>query len=413
MKKRHQLGHLLTDPVYQPIWLAGCCIGVARWLDMLVVGIFAFEATGSPFLVSLLILLRTIPLAAFGSVVGTLADRGAPRLLLSASLALAALVASVVCLLFLLGAARYWHVAVATFVSGIFWTTDMPLRRRLLGDAAGATRVAAAMSLDSATLNATRMLGPMLGGAIYGWLGPSAAFGFTAALYALAGALIAGTAVRRPNAPATPGRGGFFGDLRAVFRLIAADADILRILLVTIIINVWGFPFVAMIPVIGTDELALSPAGIGGLAAMEGVGSFIGALLIAAGVGRPSRGLYYFGTASFLMLIFAAGSFSHTLPIAGMLLLAGLGVAGFTTMQTALVYAVAPPDMRSRLLGVLVLCIGVGLVGHFNVGVMGEWFGGSAAIRIVAFEGLIPLIIVGLGWRQLWDGVGLRSRASR
>jgi fructose-specific phosphotransferase system IIC component len=50
----------------------------------------------------------------------------------------------------------------------------------------------------------------------------------------------------------------------------------------------------------------------------------------------------------------------------------------------------------------LVICIGSGLIGYFNIGLMGEWFGGSAAIRIVAAEGLVPLLLVGVGWRRLW-----------
>jgi uncharacterized membrane protein YuzA (DUF378 family) len=50
-----------------------------------------------------------------------------------------------------------------------------------------------------------------------------------------------------------------------------------------------------------------------------------------------------------------------------------------------------------------VICIGTGLIGFANIGLMGEWFGGSAAIRIVAVEGLIPLLIIGIGWRQLWS----------
>ena len=401
MKIGQNLVQLAVDPIYRPIWLAGGCIGVARWLDMLVVGIFAFEVTGSPFLVSLLILLRTVPLALFGSITGTLADRGRPRLLLCTSLALAALVSFVVCLLFVLDLARYWHIAVATLVSGIFWTTDMPLRRRLLGDAAGPSRLAAAMSLDSATVNATRMLGPALGGAIYGFAGPAVAFGLTSVLFVAAFVFIAAAPVS-PSTTARKRHGpGFFRDHRAVFQLIASNADILRILLVTVVINVWGFPFVAMIPVIGTDDLGLTPAGIGGLAAMEGAGSFVGAVLIAAGIRAPSRRLYFFGTVSYLVMIFIAGSLSHTLPIAAVLLLAGLGVAGFTTMQTALIYAVAPPDMRGRLLGALVFCIGIGLIGHLNVGLMGEMFGGAAAMRIIAIEGLLPLFIIGISWREL------------
>ena len=75
--------------------------------------------------------------------------------------------------------------------------------------------------------------------------------------------------------------------------------------------------------------------------------------------------------------------------------------AGFSTMQSTLIYTIAPPEMRGRLFGVLVICIGTGLIGFANMGLMGELYGGSMAMRIVAAEGLIPLLLIGLGWRQL------------
>ncbi len=410
MKTRHQLVDLLSDPVYLRVWLVGACSGIARWLEMLVVGVFAFEVTGSPFLVALLLILRTIPLAAFGPIVGTFADRLPKRHFLCAGLALATLVSAIQCLLFLVGVVEYWHVAVATFASGIVWTMDMPLRRPMLGDVAGKERVAAAMSLDSATLNATRMLGPILGGLLYGWLGAGAAFMLTSALYGLSAALIFGVPAAVSSATLARQSAKFLGDFREVFHLIARDLDMLRILLVTLVINIWGFPFVSMIPVIGSDELALGAGGIGGLAAMEGAGSLLGALIIAARIRTTRfRHLYYFGTLSYLLLIVAAGSIADALPMATALFCAGLAVAGFTTMQTTLIYTVAPPEMRGRLFGVLVLCIGTGLIGHVNVGLMGEWFGGSAAIRIIAAEGIVPLLLIGIGWRQLWDGSELQQ----
>ena len=397
---------LLRHPVFLRVWLIGIFSGVARWLEMLVFGVFAFELTGSPFLVALLIILRMLPLVVFGSIVGTLADRLPPRLLLLTSLSAALLVSAALVLLFVIGAAQYWHIALATLATGVVWTTDMPVRRRILGDTAGTGRIALAMSLDSATNNATRMLGPLLGGVLYQWLGASGAFALSACLYALGVAMALGL----PAAASTGDRAGrstkILSDLLEAFAFAARDRDIRRILLVTVVYNVWGFPFVSMIPVIGGDELALGAGWVGGLAALEGGGAFLGALAIAAGLrGTNFRGLYYFGTLAYLLLIFLAGWMIEAVSMAVVLFFVGLASACFTTMQSTLIYSVAPPEMRGRLFGLLVICIGTGLIGFLNVGLMGEWFGGSAAIRIVAAEGLIPLLLVGIGWRQLrWRG---------
>ncbi len=398
----HRLRELLRDPVFTRVWLIGGFSGVARWLEMLVFGVFAFELTGSPFLVALLIILRLMPLVVFGSIVGTLADRLPPRLLLLASLSVATLVSATLVLLFVLEIAQYWHVALATLATGVVWTTDMPVRRRILGDAAGTDRIALAMSLDSATNNATRMLGPLLGGVLYQWLGASGAFALSTGLFALGVAVTLGV----PASVSAGVRGGaatkVLSDLLEAFAFAARDRDISRILLVTVVFNVWGFPFVSMIPVIGSGELTLSAGWIGGLAALEGGGAFLGALAIAAGVRNANfRGLYYFGTLAYLLLIFLAGWMIEAVSMAAVLFCIGLAGACFTTMQSTLIYSVAPPQMRGRLFGLIVICIGTGLIGFANIGLMGEWFGGSAAIRIVAAEGLIPLLLVGIGWRQL------------
>ena len=77
---------LLRDTGYLRVWLVGVCSGVARWLELLVVGVYAYDTTGSPFLVALLVILRMLPLALLGSIIGTFADRLSTRLLLILSL---------------------------------------------------------------------------------------------------------------------------------------------------------------------------------------------------------------------------------------------------------------------------------------------------------------------------------------
>ena len=403
-----RLTELLGDPLYLRLWLIGLFSMGSRWLELLVVGIFAVETTGSPVLVALLVILRMLPLAVFGSIVGTLADRLTPRILLYSSLGLAALVSLAVLGLALSGIAAYWHIALATFLSGLVWTTDMPVRRRMIGDVAGAERIAAGMSLDSATSNAMRLIGPLFGGLLYQWLGLGGAFGLAAALYAICLILTPGL----PKAFASgvgQSSARLLGDLREGFRFLAREPELRRILYVTVIFNIWGFPFVSMIPVIGTENLGLNAAAIGGLAALEGGGAFTGALLIAAIGVRPGayRRFYFFGTASYSALAFVASWMTETAPMAIVIFFVGLGAAGFSTMQTVLIYGMAPPEMRGRMLGILSLTIGAGVIGFTNIGLMGELFGGANAVRIVAAEGLVAAFLLGLTWPRLWrDGGG-------
>jgi MFS family permease len=326
-----------------------------------------------------------------------------PKLFLCVTMLGACLVSGTVFVVFAVDADAYWVVAAACVVSGLVWTTDMPLRRRILGDVAGMARIAPAMSLDSATNNGTRMLGPLLGGLIYQWLGAGGAYALSALLFAVCAVLMVYVSAGLGSAGAARPASRALHDLREGFAYVARDRDVLRIMLVTIVFNIWGFPFLAMIPVVGREELEVSAGVIGTLTALEGLGALVGALAIAARMRIPSyRRLYFFGLLGYLVCAFAAGWMRDVVPMGVALCAVGLCAAGFSTMQSTLIYSVAPPEMRGRLFGVLVICIGSGLLGFANIGLMGELFGGSTAMRIVSAEGIIPLLLIGLGWKQLW-----------
>ena len=101
MTTRAGLRDLLTDKQFLRIWLVGIFSGVARWLEMLVAGIYAFDTTGSPFLVALLVIIRMAPLVALGSIVGTFADRLPPKILMCVTMSGAMIVSGTVFVLFM------------------------------------------------------------------------------------------------------------------------------------------------------------------------------------------------------------------------------------------------------------------------------------------------------------------------
>lgn len=395
---------LFADSQFRAVWSAGILIGVVRWLEFLAVGIYAFDVTGSAFLVALLALLRFLPLALFGVVIGSLADLVDTGRLLRIGIALTGSLSLLMTGLFVLDAVSYWHVAGATFLSGIFWASDLPLRRKLIGEVAGPERLGAAMALDTATSNGSRLVGPLIGGAIYQWVGGTGVFAIGAILYAISFLVVLHVGRSEPQAAQAPGSWAMRPLLNAwqAIRFAAADREVMAILGVTIVYNIWGFPMLSMIPVIGKEELGISASGIGAVTALEGAASFVGALTIAR-VAKPGhyRALYYCGVWAVLAAVFAIGALTGTMILALGLVGAGLAGSCFATMQSTLIYQVAPADMRGRLLGLMTICIGSGLIGFANVGFMAEVFGASNALWIIALEGVIPMIVIGVAWPQL------------
>ncbi len=395
---------LMKNGQFTRIWMVGLLSGIARWLEMLVLGIYAYETTGSPFLVALLVMLRMAPLPIFGSLIGAIADRFNPSRLIGFSLIMIASVSAVLAMLFFAGAIEYWHVAIATAFSGLVWTTDMPLRRRMLGEIAGPENLAQAMGLDAATNNITRMLGPLLGGTLYQFVGGGGAYMLSCTLYALSFVLIA-TLSWRASLERKSSSGlitGLLRDMAEAFRYALKNRDIRCILAVTIIFNIWGFPFVSMVPVIGREELELSSFWVGILSATEGGGAFFGAIFVALFAKlQIYRRIYYYGALCHLILIFIAGWAGQVYAVFSLFFVIGIASACFGAMQSTLIYTVAPAEMRGRLYGLVVICIGTGLIGFANVGLMGEWFGASNALKIIALEGLLPILFLGWRWREL------------
>lgn len=66
---------LLGNAAFRRVWLSGALSNINRWLEFLAVGVWVFDRTGSALVVTLMVVLRMLPLALFGAFVGSLAER--------------------------------------------------------------------------------------------------------------------------------------------------------------------------------------------------------------------------------------------------------------------------------------------------------------------------------------------------
>ena len=376
-------------------------IGTVRWLEMLAVGVYTYDSTGSATLVALMMFARQVPMVLLGAVAGTVAEGLDRRLVLLVELGALVAVSVVLALLSFAGTIALWHLALGAFLGGCYFATDLPVRRTMLGEIAGAERVGPAMALDSANNNATRMVGPLIGGTVYQALGLDAAFIVSAVLYAVAFVLIlpldyAGLAQSTFRSGV-----GFLASLAEGLRYVRRERQVMGTLAVTVIANMFGFPYAAMVPVVGRDVLALKASWIGALMSAEGLGAFLGAILLA-GLARPPlyMTIYRTGTLLFMtcLLAFSLSSwFALSWPL---LFVAGLGVAGFSAMQSTIIFRSAPPELRSRIMGVLAMCIGAGPIGTLHLGLMADLLGVQNAVTLIAVEGLVALALVWFAFRR-------------
>jgi MFS family permease len=391
---------LLGEPDFRRLWLVGLVVFSVRWLEMLAVAVFAYQRTGSPFIVALLTMLRMLPMAMFGALIGAAAERVERRTALVLVMMLMLLCSIALALLAWSGALEIWHIALASFISGLTWTTDNPVRRTMIGEVVGPERMSAAMSIDVGANNASRMLGPTVGGILLATVGIGGAFAVSVAGYLVAA--IVAVRVRHRNATSPSGAAGVLERMIEGLLLVRRDPRLSGTMVITVIYNTFGWPFTSMIPVIGQDNLGLGAAGIGLLASMDGVGAFCGAIVIAYCAKPPHFARVFIGGVAVYLLMLPAFALAPDPSLAGfVLLLTGLANSGFSIMQATLVYLAAPPEMRSRVFGVLSVCIGIGMIGFLHLGWLGGMIGATWAIVIIGVEGLVAMLLTRHWWRAI------------
>jgi MFS family permease len=381
------------------LWFVGMVVSTVRWLETVAVGVVVYQQTGSAFLVAVITMLRLLPMALFGAFLGAFAERFDRRLTLAALTALMAATSATLGALAWHGPLAIWQLALGAFVNGCGWATDNPLRRMMMGEAVGRERMATAMAFDVGAGNASRMVGPTVGGLLLAGIGLEGAFLLSALLYLVA--VAATLAVRTKLAP-SPGAGAVLGRTWEAIVIVFSDRRLAATMVVTVIYNVFAWPFTSMIPVIARDRLLLGPEGVGILTSFDGIGAFVGALALAMWLTPGWHARAYVGGVAVYLLGVVGFAFAPTSVLAAAsLLITGLSGAAFATLQATIVYLAAPTEMRSRMLGVLSVCIGTGPLGFLLLGWLADRIGAAQATALTGGLGLLALAATRPMWRRI------------
>lgn len=398
----------LRDGRYRLLWLTGLCASTARWMDVVVLGWLALALTDSPLMVGVAAFCRAAPMMALGPFAGVLADR-LPRLRLMGAVQILNIAAgSALALLFGAGLAGYGVLVGIEVVLGIAWVLDFPSRRTVLFAVAGRERLTAAVSLETMSMQAAKMLGPLLGGVLLAQMGAAACYLAFAGLSL--GALVATRHLaRRVALPGVPGREPVLDSLLMGLREVRGHPVILGVLAVTVLMNTLVFPYQQMLPVFARDVLHVGPAPLGLLVATQGLGALVGSAVIGAR-GGPVSHMRLFAASSLggaLLLLVFAWSPWYALSLALQLAI-GATDSGFGTMQSAIVLLAAPERAQGRIMGILSACIGTQPLGSLWIGFLASRMGAPLATGLNA--ALASLVMIPAGMRLVAAGSMTRHR---
>ena len=399
------------NPNYRLLWVSNFFAYISRWMQMTMLGWFVFEVTGSAFLVTLVGFSGMGPLVVLGVFGGVLADRLDKRKLLLATLlanllaatGMAALIFSD--LIFSANNVQFWHAYIVMLVGGIGWGLDMPSRRTIVLDVLGRARVNNAIALDSVGMHSSRMLGPLIGGGLISISlfafsdghGLEAGYAVTLVFFIMSAVMMLNVKTPPRDATTTQASWNILRNLVEGIRYVYSEPTLIAVVLITVFMNLLLFPYQQLIPVVASEVLHVGPTLMGLLLALEGMGALMGSILIASASNLTHHGRVFLGgsMAGLVMLLLFSFSQWYGVSLALMLML-GLGTAGFGAMQATIILLMARDDMRGRCLGILTLSIGAGPIGGLMLGWTADAIGAPMAMTINAVLGFIAVGLVGL-----------------
>ena len=161
----------LHSPVYRALWLASLFSNMGTLMQAVAVAWVMTSLTLSPLLVALVPAAALAPVFFFGLAGGALADMIKRRTFLLVTQLWMMLCAIAMGLLVLLDAATPGTLLALTFALGTGNALTLPAWQSLVQDLVPRQQVASAVALNSISFNAGRVLGPVAGGLLVGWIG--------------------------------------------------------------------------------------------------------------------------------------------------------------------------------------------------------------------------------------------------
>jgi MFS family permease len=379
---------------YVRLWLANFLLYTSRWMQMTLLAWLILDLTDSPFLVALVGFFSSAPMFLLGLLGGVLADRVHRQRLLSLTQGTNVASSCMLTLLLSTGVVQVWHAYMAILITGACWALDTPSRRAVIYDLLGLEGVTNAVALDSVGMNASRMCGPALAGVLITLTGVTGGYVVITLFCSIAWMLLWSLRIPQGPRPERRQQSGWRNLLEG-FRFVRENQTIKATLYITVVMNVLLFPYVQMVPIIARDILHVDAALMGVLQAAEGLGALVGAVLIASAVRLNYHGRVFLGGSLLALVGLLVFSMSRwyilSLPV---LLLLGLGTAGFGAMQSTIILLAAREEMRGRALGVLSLAIGTGPFGSLLMGATASAIHPVFTIRMSALLGIVSLACI-------------------
>ncbi|GHJ56984.1 MFS transporter [Micromonospora chersina] len=342
---------------------------------------------------------------------GRLADRYDKRMLLFVANAFWTVLALVMSILVITGLVQLWHVFAFAALLGVANAVETPVRQAFVSELVGVPLLPNALSLNAATFNSARIVGPAVAGlAIAAFdVGPVFLFSALSSIAPLVNVVrMRAAELHRKDLPPAGQR----DQAKVVdgLRYVARRPDLLLPMVVMSVIGMSLFNFQLTLAALAKTVFNTGAASFGLFSTALAAGALVGAL---AGTGRRSRPSVWLvlgaavGCAGFGTLVGLAPAYWL---VVALLLPTGFFMVFFAQAANQRVQLGVDAAFRGRVMALWVLVfLGTNPVGAPIIGWVAETFGAGASIWI---GGLISLAaaLLALTWQLRRSGARLRMR---
>jgi MFS family permease len=381
---------------------------IGTWMQQVAQAWLVLELTDEPLALGLVAAAQFTPVLVLGLFGGIVADALPKRRTLM--IVQAAMMALAVTLFALTatGVVEVWMILVLALLLGVCNAFDMPVRQAFAAELVGRDDMPSAIGLSAAMFNASRIIGPAIGGLVIAAAGVKAAFLLNAVSF---GAVLVAYGVMRPaelyplaRAPRPGSAAEVFRSLRDGLVYVRRTPVVLLGVTTVGLVSLFAMNFQVLVPILARDVLEVGAEGFGFLMAASGVGSLIASVWLAFGRGIRPRVIV--GGAILIGASVAALGMTTSYPVAAALLFfAGMGGIAMAVSANMTNQLTAPDELRGRVIGVhTTIFLGSTPIGGIVAGMIASIAGVEAAFLV----GGSVALVVGLAG-AVWLRGALRS----
>lgn len=355
---------------------------VGNWLTLVAQTLLVLNLTDSGIALGILAAAQFGPILVLGPFSGLVADRSDKRKLLLIVQSIAMVQSFALAALAFSGNPPVAAIYAVAFVGGVTMAFDNPARRAFVVEMVGEDEINNAVSLNSAIMTSSRIVGPALAGLLvvtagFGWAFLIDGLSYIAVIIAL---WMIRTSELHDAIAAPKGK----GQVREGLRYARSIPQLWVPLAMMAVIGTLSYNFQVVFPLFVTRDLGGTDSTFTWLFSIVSVGALVGALATARrkviDIRVVALSAVSYGAALTLM-VFAPSSWAAY----GIGLLVGLGSIAFLTSSTAIVQIEAAPEFRGRVLALQAMVfLGSTPIGGPILGWVCEQFGARYGVAVGA-----------------------------